>query len=123
MFTANCQFEVGKADSFGKFTRSNSMKIEITAQKKNPIMGREEAEVRINHAGQRTPSRQEIAKAVSSHLKVGEGHIIVDRIITVQGQTISGAKVLAYEKAESIPAYMLEKMKRRSKQKGETPAA
>jgi ribosomal protein S24E len=97
------------------------MKLEITSQKKNPIMGREEAEVRINHVGQRTPTRQEIAKAVSSHLKISESHVIVDRIITVQGQTISNAKVLAYEKAESIPAYMLEKMKRRTKAEAEAP--
>ena len=91
------------------------MKIEIISQKKNPLMGREDVHVRINHDGQRTPSRQEILEEIAHSLKMGENHIIIDRIFTVQGQAVSNAKVLAYEKREDVPAYKTEKMKRRMK--------
>ncbi len=95
------------------------MKLEVVSQKKNPLMEREEVLMRIHHADQRTPSRHEVAKAAASHLKTSESLIIVDRIITMQGQTMSQAKILAYEKSESIPAYMLEKMKKRTKGEAE----
>ncbi|MCX6814286.1 MAG: hypothetical protein NTY20_01360 [Candidatus Aenigmarchaeota archaeon] len=91
------------------------MKIEIISQKKNPLMGREDLQVRINHDGQRTPSRQEILKEIAHSLKTREDHIIIDRIFTVQGQAVSNAKVLAYERKEDVPAYKTEKMKRRMK--------
>ncbi len=91
------------------------MKIEVISQKKNPLVAREEAVVRVHHAGQRTPSRQEMVKEVAHALKADEQNIIIDRIFTLQGETISEAKVLAYEKKEDIPVYKIEKMKRRMK--------
>jgi ribosomal protein S24E len=101
------------------------MKIEIVSQKKNPLMGREDVHLRINHDGQRTPSRQEILKEIAHSLKMGENHIIIDRIFTVQGQAISNAKVMTYERKEDVPAYKTEKMKRRMKleKEPEAPAA
>jgi ribosomal protein S24E len=95
------------------------MKIEIVSQKKNPLMGREDIHMRINHEGQRTPSRQEILKEVARSLKSSEDRVIIDRIFTVQGQAVSDAKVLAYEKKEGVPAYKMNKMKRRMKTKAE----
>ena len=94
------------------------MKIEIVSQKKNPLIGREDVEARINHDGQRTPSRQEILKEIAQLLKTKEEHIIIDRIFTVQGQAVSHAKALSYGKVEDVPAYKREKMKRRMKTKG-----
>ena len=94
------------------------MKIEIISQKKNPLVGREDVQARINHEGQRTPSRQEMLKELAHMLKVQENHIIIDRIFTVQGQAVSHAKILAYEKGEDVPAYKTDKMKRRMKAKG-----
>ena len=98
------------------------MKIEIVSQKKNQLMGRDEAEVRINHEGQRTPSRQEMLKEIARQLKANEDHIIIDRIMTLQGQAVSAAKVLAYERKEDVPAYKIDKMKRRMKIEKEKPA-
>lgn len=99
------------------------MKIEIVSQKKNQLLGREEAEVRINHHGQRTPSRQEMLKGIASALKASDNCIIIDRIITLAGEPVSIAKVLAYENKDAIPKYKLEKMKRRMKiAKEEKPA-
>ena len=91
------------------------MKIEIVSQKKNPLLGREDVHLRINHDGQRTPSREEILKEIAHTLKMGENHVIIDRIFTVQGQAVSNAKVLAYEKREDVPVYKIDKMKRRMK--------
>jgi len=91
------------------------MKIEVVSQKKNQLLGREEAEVRISHHGQRTPSRQEMLKGISLALKAGESSIIIDRIITLTGEPISVARVLAYENKDAMPKYKLEKMKRRMK--------
>jgi len=99
------------------------MKIEIVSQKKNQLLAREEAEVRINHHGQRTPSRQEMLKGIASALKASDSSIIIDRIITLTGEPVSIAKVLAYENKDAIPKYKLEKMKRRMKiAKEEKPA-
>jgi ribosomal protein S24E len=98
------------------------MKIEIISQKKNELMGREESEVRIRHEGQRTPSRQEILKEIARQFKANEDQIIIDRIITIQGQAVSAAKVLAYEKKEDVPAYKIGKMKARMKLEKEKPA-
>jgi len=95
------------------------MKIEIVSQKKNPLVGREDIHMRINHEGQRTPSRQEMLKEIAHLLKTNDEHIIIDRIFTVQGQAVSDAKVLAYEKKEDVPAYKTDKMKRRMKTKAE----
>jgi ribosomal protein S24E len=87
-------------------------------------MGREEAEARITHEGERTPSRQEILKEIAHHMKADEDSIIIDRIMTVQGQAVSAAKILAYERKEDVPAYKIEKMKRRMKvAKEEAPKA
>jgi len=97
------------------------MKIEIVSQKKNPLMGREDVHLRINHDGQSTPSRQEILKETAHLLKMNESHIIIDRIFTVQGQAVSNAKVLAYERKEDVPVYKTEKMKRRMKLEKEKP--
>jgi ribosomal protein S24E len=100
------------------------MKIEIVSQKKNPLVGREDVHVRINHEGQRTPSRQEILKELVYLLKTNEDKVIIDRIFTLQGQAVSDAKVLAYGKKEDVPAYKVDKMKRRMKAKAgaEKPA-
>ena len=103
--------------------KAKNMKIEIVSQKKNVLMAREEAVVRVHHEGQRTPSRQEMLKEVSRILKASEDSVIIDRIFTLQGENISEAKVLAYEKREDVPAYKIEKMKRRMKAKAEEKAA
>jgi len=98
------------------------MKIEIISQKRNPLIPREEAVLKIHHQGQSTPSRQDMLKEVARVLKADENHIIIDRIFTARGQGISEAKALAYEKREDVPAYKIDKMKRRMKAEKETPA-
>ncbi|HJW97433.1 MAG TPA: hypothetical protein VJ485_04695 [archaeon] len=94
------------------------MKVEIISQRKNLLIGREEAVLKVHHQGQSTPSRQEMLKEIAHVLKADESHIIIDRIFTARGQGISEAKALAYEKREDVPAYKIEKMKRRMKSKG-----
>ena len=99
------------------------MKLEIISHKKNQLMGREEAEIKVYHHGQRTPSRQEMLKEVAGHLKAQESHVIINSIMTIPGDACSHIKAHAYEKAESVPAYKAEKMKRRMKAaKGEAKA-
>ena len=98
------------------------MKIEIVSQKKNALIGRDEAMLRVHHESQRTPSRQELLKEAARAIKANEQATIIDRIITLQGEAISEVKVLAYEKKEDVPAYMAEKMKRRMKVKGAAEA-
>jgi len=98
------------------------MKIEIISQKKNQLIGREEAVLKIHHQGQSTPSRHELLKEIAHALKANESHVIIDRIFTSRGQGISEARALAYEKKEDIPPYKVEKMKRRMKSKGAAEA-
>ena len=100
------------------------LKIDILSEKKNPLMKREELLVRIEHTGARTPNRQDITKSIAKKIKKDERNIIVDKILTLSGKAESNARVLAYSSAKDIPAYKLEKMKRRaSKAKKAEPAA
>jgi ribosomal protein S24E len=98
------------------------MNLNMVDTKKNPLMKREEYEISIDHAGKATPSRQEILKEVAKKTGNKADLVIVDRIFTDAGKSVSKVRALAYAKTEDIPKGKLEKMKSRSKKKAE-PAA
>jgi len=104
------------------------MKFEITSNKRNPLMKREEYMVSIGHEGKPTPSRQEILETLAKEAKKDKSLVIVDSIFTQVGGALTNVKAYVYEKAEEIPKGKLEKMKSRSKksaaaQTPEEPAA
>jgi len=96
-----------------------NVKMDVLSRRKNPLLKREEIIVTVEHKGARTPSRLELLEDLSKKLKINKNLIIVDKILTVRGKSESKVKVLAYEKESDIPAYKLEKMKKRIKVKEE----
>jgi ribosomal protein S24E len=94
------------------------MKIEIIAQKKNPLMAREEVRARINYDAA-TPSREDIVKKLAEKLRAVEELVILDRIKTATGKPEAIADALIYKKREDIPKYLSDKMiRRKPKAKG-----
>lgn len=93
------------------------MKIEVLEQKKNPLLKRDELSIGLEHPGKATPSRKEILPELAKALKSKEELLIIDKIFSVPGRSISKARVLAYSKREEIPREKLEKMKGRMEPK------
>lgn len=89
--------------------------MEVITEKKNPIMNRDEAWIRIDHSGKPTPPRKDIIADVAKHFKAKEDCIIVDKIFSETGQAASKIKVLVYTKADAVPKDKLNKMKIRMK--------
>ena len=96
--------------------------MEVISQKKNPVMKREEAWVRIDHAGKPTPPRKDIIADVAKQFKAKDDCVIVDKIFSETGMGASRVKVLVYPKADAVPKAKMEKMKIRMKllKKGES---
>jgi len=93
------------------------MDLDIKEHKKNPLMKREEYEIKLDHSGKPTPSRQEIVLMLVKKLKSKQDLIIVDKIFTGEGKSISNVKALVFKKTNDIPKGKLEKMKAREKKK------
>gem|GEM_PF-823655 len=85
--------------------------MEVISQKKNPLMGREEAWVCLEHAGKPTPPRAEMIAEVAKHFNSKEDRVIIDKIFSETGKAASRVKVLVYPKSDAVPKDKLEKMK------------
>ena len=96
------------------------MKTNVTEQKKNPLMKREELWVEIEHEGAATPRRRELVPHLVKALKTKDNLVIIRKIFSETGRNRSRAKVFVYSKTEDIPKGMAEKMQRRLK-KGKQP--
>ena len=100
------------------------MKLEIKERKRNPLMKREDVVVRIDHEGKATPARLQVMEEVAKLLKTKKENLVVNRIITAGGSTVSETKVFSYSRKDDIPEWRLKKMEARmSKAKGEPKAA
>lgn len=105
-------------------TERPDMKYEIREKKKNAVMKRTEARVSIEHSGAATPNRLQLLDEVAKLLKTKPENLIIDRIITPGGSTVSEASVLVYSKKGDIPAWRLKKMEQRlakAREKGQKP--
>jgi ribosomal protein S24E len=91
------------------------MEMQIIDHKDNPLLGREEYWIKLDHTGKPTPTRIDILSFVAKELKSKEELVIIDKIFSSKGEASSKIKVFVYKKKESIPKYQLEKMKRRMK--------
>jgi len=87
--------------------------MKIVSEKKNSAMKRDEYIISVEHKGKATPNRPEIIKGVAKLIKVNDNLIIIDKIISNRGLQSSIAYVLSYRKRDDVPAYKLEKMKKR----------
>jgi len=85
--------------------------MEVINQKKNPLMNREEAWIRIDHSGKPTPPRKDIIADVAKQFKAKEDCVIVDKIFSEAGIAASRVKVLVYPKSDAVPKAKMDKMK------------
>lgn len=98
------------------------MKLEIKERKRNPLMKREDVLITIDHEGKATPNRAQLMEDVAKLLKTRKENIVVNRIITAGGSTLSEAKVFSYSRKDDIPEWRHKKMEARmSKKKGGEP--
>lgn len=95
------------------------MKFEIRDKKKNTLMKREEVLVSISHMGKATPNRKDVMDEVARLLKTKSENLIVTRITTPGGSTLSEARVYSYSRKEDIPEWRVKRFEARiSKIKG-----
>jgi ribosomal protein S24E len=86
------------------------MKFEFQERRKNALMKREEITVSISHSGKGTPNRPAVMDEVAKMLKTKTENIIVTKISTPGGSTVSKANVFSYSSKEDIPAWRIKKI-------------
>jgi len=99
------------------------MKIEITEDKKNPLLDRRE--VRFTVDTKTTPSRKEIKSTIANSLKAKEDLLVIDTIRQISGKNLSEGYVKVYANTEALKeielGYKLERGTKEQK-KPEEPA-
>ncbi len=77
------------------------MKIEIIAEKQNPMLKRNEVQFRVDHAETgSTPPRLEIRKAVASALKTGVDAVFIRKFETKTGTSMAFGVANVYDSVE-----------------------
>lgn len=89
------------------------MKFEIKDRKKNALMKREEVRVSIDHSGKPTPNRKHTMDEIAKLLKTRPENLIVTKITTPGGSTLSDARVYSYSKKDDIPEWKAKKFTER----------
>ncbi|MFW9873917.1 MAG: 30S ribosomal protein S24e [Candidatus Thorarchaeota archaeon] len=79
-----------------------SFEIEITEEKKNPLIDRLELTFRVDHFGASTPNRLEIKKKITALQGSDEKLTIVKRLDTHFGATYSIGKVYIYDNPNEL---------------------
>jgi ribosomal protein S24E len=97
------------------------MKVEITEESKNPLLGRKEVSFRT--ADKVTPSRSELKAELSKSLKKDEKLIVIDVVKQMTGSNIIGGKAKVYNNEKDLAKIELDyKNKRGVKEKKEDAA-
>lgn len=76
------------------------MKAEISSVKENPLLGRREVEVTIDHEGEATSSEEDIVSRIAAENNLEEENIEVDGIYTGFGSQTSKATLKVFEEFE-----------------------
>ncbi len=95
------------------------MKLEIVTKKANPLLKRDDIELRVEHDGAATPSRAVLLPEIAKLLNVDAKLVIIDKIFTQSGLNIARVKAEVYKKVEDIPPAKLTKSAQRMGTKGE----
>src|SRR5215472_9896553 len=86
------------------------MSLEVLDERDNPLLGRREVRLVVNHAGQGTPDRLTIRKLASQHYKATLEQVYVRSIATRTGGSSAVCKVEVYDKPEvaekDLPAFV-----------------
>ncbi|QGA80662.1 hypothetical protein [Candidatus Nanohalobium constans] len=76
------------------------MEVQLTSVKENPLLDRREAEVKVNHEGEETPSKEDVKNRVAAENNLNEEEINVDSIYTGYGKNNSTATLKIFQEFE-----------------------
>jgi len=79
-----------------------SFKIEITEEKKNPLIDRIEIAFRVDHFGAGTPNRLDVKKKIAALQSSDENLIILKKLDTRFGSSYSLGKVYIYDNEKEL---------------------
>lgn len=89
------------------------MKAQIIEEKDNTLMQRKEYWMIVNHDDGPTPSRPEMVEFLAKELKTKEELLIIDKMFSEKGKTVTKIRAEIYKKKEDIPKAKAEKSARR----------
>jgi ribosomal protein S24E len=78
------------------------LNIEITEEKRNPLIDRNELKIRIDHFGASTPNRLEVKKKISAMQGSDEKLTIIKKLETHFGASYTQGKIYIYDTAEEL---------------------
>jgi ribosomal protein S24E len=91
------------------------MEITIIEEKYNPLIGRKEVKVLINHLGEVTPTREAIRSKVAAQLNIDLDHVVIQSLHGHFGEPMSYIIAHSYDEAEDAllfePKYRLKRNK------------
>ncbi|MEM0340553.1 MAG: hypothetical protein QXN05_00030 [Acidilobaceae archaeon] len=87
-----------------KTIRVGNIEARVVKERYNPLIGRFEIELEINHLLKPTPSRQEVREAVTNAYGVSIERVYVQSLQTEYGAGITKAVVHVYDNAERARA-------------------
>jgi ribosomal protein S24E len=90
------------------------MELEIVSRKDNPLLDRTELEVLAHHAGQPTPTRDEVRQHVATAMKAKKDVVLVDHMETTFGTGLTRGYVKVYNSKEAANAIEREPIKKRN---------
>jgi small subunit ribosomal protein S24e len=108
------------------------MDIEITEQKKNPLLARTEVRFQLHHMGEKTPTRDAVREKLAAQLNSKKGNIVVDSMNSAFGKSSTRGYARVYDAQEALaknePHYILkrnklEELRPKKAKKVEAPAA
>ncbi len=73
------------------------MNVEIDSVRENPLLGRRQVKVEIDHEGEATPSREDIKNRFAAENAVDEEEVEVGSIKTGYGRNVSLTELKVYE--------------------------
>jgi ribosomal protein S24E len=79
-----------------------ALNIEITEEKRNPLIDRNEIKIRIDHFGASTPNRLEVKKKISAMQGSDENLTIIKKLETHFGASFTKGKVYIYDNAKEL---------------------
>ena len=82
-----------------------SLNIEITEEKKNPLVDRLELTFRIDHFGAGTPNRLEVKKKIAAMQGSNENLTIIKNLETHFGSSSTQGVVYIYENSKDLKFY------------------
>lgn len=91
------------------------MDIEINDKKQNPLLARWEVRFVVQHANEKTPSREQIREKLAAQLNAKKANVVVDSMNSVFGKGMTKGYARVYDAPDQLaknePHYLLKRNK------------